>query len=49
MKIIVKQIKTHDADRLAESLLKTADRLFQNSEIQAEFKKWQQERQKKGA
>lgn len=49
MKIIIKRIENHDADRLAESLLKTADRLFQNPEIQAEFKQWQQERQKKGA
>lgn len=49
MKIKIQQIENHDADRLAESLLKTADRLFQNPAIQAEFKKWQQERQRKGA
>lgn len=49
MIINIKKIKNHDADRLAESLLKTADRLFQNPEIQAEFEKWQQEQQKKGA
>ena len=49
MKVITTSIKQHDADRLAVSLLKTADRLFQNPAIQAEFKQWQQERQKKGA
>ena len=49
MNITTEKIKIHDADRLAASLLKTADRLFQNPAIQAEFKQWQQERQKKGA
>lgn len=49
MKIIIKNIKQHDADRLAASLLKIADRLFQNPAIQAEFKQWQQEKQRKGA
>ena len=49
MKVNTKEIKEHEADMLARSFLKVADRLFQNPEIQAEFKKWQQERQKKGA
>ena len=49
MNITTEEIKIHDADRLAESLIKTADRLFKNPAIQAEFEQWQQERQKKGA
>lgn len=49
MKINTNKITTVDADRLANSLLRVADKMFQNPEIQAEFKKWQQERQKKGA
>lgn len=49
MKVNLNEIEAHDADRLACSLLKAADKLFQNPDIQEEFKKWQQERQKKGA
>ena len=49
MKITIKEIRVHDADRLANSLLRVADKLFQNPEVQSEFEKWQQERQQKGA
>lgn len=49
MKVITSEIKLHDADRLANSLLQVADKLFKNPEIQAEFEQWQRERQQKGA
>lgn len=49
IKICIDEITTVDADRLANSLLRNADKMFQNPEVQAEFEKWQQKRQKKGA
>lgn len=49
MNIKTNEIKIHDVDRLANSLLRVADKLFQNPKIQSEFEKWQQERQQKGA
>lgn len=49
MKITIKDIRAHDADRLANSLLQVTERLFKNPEIQAEFEQWQRERQQKGA
>ncbi len=49
IKICIDEITTVDADRLANSLLRNADKMFQNPEVQAEFKKWQQKRQKKRA
>lgn len=47
IKICIDEITTVDADRLANSLLRNADKMFQNPEVQAEFEKWQQKRQKK--
>jgi len=49
MKVVTNEIKIHDADRLANSLLQVTERLFKNPEIQAEFEQWQRERQQKGA
>lgn len=49
IKICIDEITTVDADRLANSLLRNADKMFQNPEVQAEFEKWQQKRQKKEA
>lgn len=49
MNIITEEIKKHEADQLANSLLRAAEKFFKNPEIQAEFEKWQQERQKKEA
>lgn len=45
--INIKEIPKHDADRLASSLLRTAERLFEDPRIQAEFEAWQRKRQKK--
>lgn len=47
IKICIDEITTVDADRLANSLLRNADKMFKNPEVQAEFEKWQQKRQKK--
>lgn len=50
--INIKEIPKHDADRLASSLLRTAERLFEDPRIQAEFEAWQRKRQqqeRKGA
>ena len=49
IKICIDEITTVDADRLANSLLRNADKMFKNPKVQAEFEKWQQKRQKKGA
>lgn len=49
IKICIDEITTVDADRLANSLLRNADKMFKNPEVQAEFEKWQQKRQKKRA
>lgn len=52
MQIMTDQIKAHEADHLATSLLRSTEKLFQDPKIQAEFEKWKQERQerqKKGA
>lgn len=49
MNINTEEIKVHEADQLANSLLRAADKFFQDPKIRAEFEKWQQERQKKGA
>lgn len=49
MNIITEEIKKHEADQIANSLLRAAEKFFKNPEIQAEFEKWQRERQKKGA
>ena len=37
MKILTNEIKTHEADRLANSLLRAAERLFEDPRIQADF------------
>ena len=50
--INIKEIPKHDTDRLASSLLRTAERLFEDPRIQAEFEAWQRKRQqqeRKGA
>ena len=47
MEFITRNIKQHDADRLANSILRVADKMFQNPEIQAEFKQCQEKRQQK--
>ena len=50
--INIKEIPKHDADRLASSLLRTAERLFEDPRIQAEFEAGQRKRQqqeRKGA
>lgn len=50
--INIKEIPKHDADRLASSLLRTAERLFEDPRVQAEFEAWQRKRQqqeRKGA
>lgn len=49
MTINTDEIKRHEADSLANSLLKAAEKLFNNPQIQAEFEQWQRERQQKGA
>lgn len=49
MKINIQEIKHHDADRLANSLLRSAEKMFNDPRVQAEFEQWQRERQKKGA
>lgn len=49
MNIITEEIKKHEADQLANSLLRAADKFFQDPKILAEFEKWKQERQEKGA
>lgn len=40
MEIQLQQIKQHEADRLARSLLESAARAFENPELQAEFEAW---------
>lgn len=51
--INIKEIPKHEADRLASSLLRTAERLFEDPRIQAEFEAWQQrkrqQKERKGA
>lgn len=50
--IDTKKITNVDADRLASSLLRTAERLFEDPRIQEEFEAWQRKRQqqeRKGA
>ena len=50
--INIKEIPKHDADRLASSLLRTAERLFEDPRVQAEFEAWQRKRkqqERKGA
>lgn len=49
MNIDTKEIKPHEADRLANSLLRAAERLFEDPRVQAEFEEWQRRRQQKGA
>lgn len=49
MKINTNEIKQHEADRLANSLLKAAETLFNNPQIQAEFEQWQRRQEQKGA
>lgn len=49
MNIITEEIKKHEADQMANSLLRAAEKLFQTPAIQAEFEKWKLERQEKGA
>lgn len=46
MKIQTEKIKSHDADRLANSLLMAAAKMFEDPKIQAEFKAWQAARSK---
>ena len=47
IKINTKEIPKHEVDRLASSLLRTAERLFEDPRIQAEFEAWQRKRQQK--
>ena len=52
IKINTKEIPKHEADRLANSLLRAAERLFEDPRVQAEFEEWQRrrrEQERKGA